>query len=137
MALIEINKEPSQRELTLMGIGFPIFFGIIGGVVFAATGSIEIPRIIWGAGAAVTVIFFAIPRTQRPIYLGWMYLAFPIGWTISHVLLGAVYYLLLSPVGLFMRLIGRDPMHRKYDTAATSYYEDHTDAETGRYFRQF
>ncbi len=137
MALIEINKNPSKGELTFMGVGFPIFFGLIGAVIFANTGSLEIPRIVWGVGAAITVIFFAVPPAQKPIYLGWMYLAFPIGWTISHLLLGIVYYVVLTPIGVIMRLLGRDPMHRRYDKAAASYYVDHTDAETGRYFRQF
>ena len=44
------------------------------------------------------------------MFLGWMYAAFPIGWTISHLLLLAVYYFVLTPVGLALRLTGRDPV---------------------------
>ena len=52
------------------------------------------------------------PRAMRPIYVGWMVLAFPIGWTISQVILALMFYGLFTPIGLIFRLIGRDPLHR-------------------------
>ena len=52
------------------------------------------------------------PRTLRPIYVGWMVLAFPIGWTVSQVILALMFYGLFTPIGLIFRVIGRDPLHR-------------------------
>lgn len=46
----------------------------------------------------------------RPIYVAWMVAAFPIGWTISLVVMAAMFYGLFTPIGLFFRLIGRDSM---------------------------
>ena len=41
-----------------------------------------------------------------------MVLAFPIGWTVSQVILLLMFYGLFTPIGLVFRLIGRDPLHR-------------------------
>jgi hypothetical protein len=67
-----------------------------------------------------------------------MYAAYPIGWTISHLLLLIVYYVILTPVGLAMRLAGRDPLDRSPDPAAESYWVRRTPPDSpARYFRQF
>ena len=42
----------------------------------------------------------------------------PIGLALSHVILGAVFYIVFTPVGLVMRLLGKDPLHRRFDRAA-------------------
>ena len=52
------------------------------------------------------------PRVIRPVYVGWMVLAFPIGWTVSQAMLAVMFYGLFTPIGLLFRLIGRDPLHR-------------------------
>lgn len=137
MALIDINKNPSKGELLFFGLVFPVFFGVIGGVVYAATESLAVPQILWGVASVVTVLFFAVKPLQVPIYLGWIYLAFPIGWTVSHLLMVIVYYVVLSPLGIMMRLLGRDPMTRGFDKSRASYFVDHKAATTRRYFKQF
>ena len=67
-----------------------------------------------------------------------MYAVYPIGWTVSHLALAVVYYLVVTPIGLLMRLFGRDPMRRKFDPSATTYWQPHESPdEPERYFRQF
>src|SRR5208283_2602139 len=58
------------------------------------------------------------PQTLRPIYVAWMVLAFPIGWTISQIILALLFYGLFTPIGLIFRIIGRDPLHRPRRPAA-------------------
>jgi hypothetical protein len=67
-----------------------------------------------------------------------MYAAYPIGWVMSHVLLGIIYYGLFTPVGRLMRLFGYDPMERRFDGAAASYWvEREPIRDPSSYFRQF
>src|SRR5258708_39474019 len=49
------------------------------------------------------------PQLVRPIFVTWMILAFPIGWTISQLILALMFYGLFTPISLVFRLIGRDP----------------------------
>ena len=67
------------------------------------------------ASGAVIVVYYLIPRLRRPLYRGWIYSVIPIGWLVSHLLLIIIYYLLFTPVGLVMRLVGYDPMRRKLE----------------------
>lgn len=66
------------------------------------------------------------------------YLAFPVGLVVSFLILAAVYYLVLTPTGLVMRPVGYDPMHRRFDAQAGSYWSPRqSPRDPGRYFRQF
>ena len=137
MALIEINKNPSRKDLMFFGAVFPVFFGVIASVVYFALEAQVLATWIAGVAGTVTAVFFIIPPLRVPLYLGWIYLAFPIGWTVSHLLMLMVYFVVLTPIGLVMRLLGRDPMKRALDRTSVSYFEAHETAATERYFRQF
>ena len=64
----------------------------------------------------------AAPRLLSIPYRLWMSLALVLGFTITRLLLTAVFFLLITPVGLLMRLAGRDPMRRKLDPEAPTYW---------------
>jgi hypothetical protein len=77
------------------------------------------------------------PRWVGPVYVGWMVLAFPIGWTVSHLVLALVYFGLFTPLALFFRIRGRDPLRRRRDPGAASYYIPKEPADAASYFRQY
>jgi hypothetical protein len=137
MSVIEINRNPSRRDLWVFGLLLVVFTALLGAMFLWRTHSMQVARSVWYAGGALSAIYFVLPPLRKPIFLGWSYLTFPIGFVISHVILGFVYYVVFTLVGLVMRLVGYDPMHRKLDPAAKSYWvehDPHTNVE--RYFRQ-
>ncbi len=78
----------------------------------------------WLAGGAAFFLgtgLFLHP-VLRPIYVGWMKFAQILGWVNTRILLGVFFYLILTPAGLVMRLLGKDPMDRRFDRAARSYW---------------
>jgi hypothetical protein len=76
----------------------------------------------------VLVDLLAVPVLEavfvRPVFQGLTLLAFPIGFVLSHVLIAAIYYLVITPIGLVFRLIGRDALGRRIDRALPSYWHD-------------
>tara|TARA_Y100001934_G_C12082343_1_gene645358 strand:- start:195 stop:569 length:375 start_codon:yes stop_codon:yes gene_type:complete len=86
--------------------------------------------------AAVFVSFALIaPGVLLPFNRIWMAVAGRLGTANNFLILGIVYFLVILPVGLFMRVIGRDLMHRKKDRTAESYLTPvgrQTDSETMR-----
>lgn len=89
---------------------------------------------VWTAAAGALFLlagFFAYP-VLRPLYRGWMVFAFVLGWINTRVILGLFFYLILTPIGLVMRLFGRDPMHRKLDRSASTYWVRRPAGETDR-----
>jgi RsiW-degrading membrane proteinase PrsW (M82 family) len=78
------------------------------------------------------------PRAIKPIFVGWMVLVFPIGWTISHIILGILFYLIFSPVALLFRIIGRDALALKpRPTLATYWRPKPQPKDKSEYLRQF
>ena len=64
--------------------------------------------------------------------------AFPIGFVISHVLMGAIFYLVMTPIGLCFRLVSRDALGRKLEPDRTSYWRDRGPArDPSSYFKLY
>jgi hypothetical protein len=139
MAMIDINWNPSTRELRqFAGIWFPGLFILVGGLVWHKTGSLSMAATIWSVAFVVSLLGYLIPPFMRLIFVGWMVAAFPIGWTISHVMLAVIFYLVLTPIGLLMRMFGYDAVQRQLDRSAKTYWVPHNPGgDTKRYFKQF
>jgi hypothetical protein len=91
---------------------------------------------------ATAALVFAVgslwPAALRGIYLVLLVLTFPVGWALSRVLLAVVFYGLITPLALGFRLAGRDPLQRRADAAADTYWQPRPQpADARRYFRQF
>ena len=76
------------------------------------------------------------PAAVRPVFVGALVLTFPVGWVVSRVLLGAVFYCVFTPLGLFFRLIGRDALGRRFRPDLASYWSPKATPDDIRsYFR--
>lgn len=135
--MIEINKNPSSRELRQFSVAAGVFAALVGLLVFRKTESWQAAGAIWAAGATVAGAGLAAPRSVRLVYLGLNTITMPIGVVVSTLVLAVVYYVVVTPVGIAMRLAGRDPLSRKRDPAAETYWLKHRPTTTQRYFRQF
>ena len=103
---------------------FGLLFGIIGavaGTYLAWKGSPFWPWVLGAAGCfALTGV--VAPRLLRPIYAGWMKLAFVLAWINTRLLLGLFFYLVMTPIGLILRVMGKDLLDEGIDRAASSYW---------------
>ena len=86
-------------------------------------------------------LFFAIiaPLLLKPVYIGWMRLAFVLSWINTRLLLCIIFYLILAPMGIGMRIFGADPLDRKIDKKKVSYWNQNEKRElsVSDYERQF
>ncbi len=138
MALIELRLHPSERELRGFGAILLGVFGLLGAVVLWRTGSTPAAAALGAIGGALCLAFYAVPTLRLPIYRAWMRLVYPIGWVVSHLVLAAVFYLAILPLGILLRLLRYDPMRRRFEPATESYWEPHDPAASpDRYFRHY
>jgi hypothetical protein len=104
------------------------------GIVFAVVGALYAGWSLWrgrptralvggGVGALFLLGSFAAPALMRPLWRAWMAFAHVLGWINTRIILGALFYLVFTPLGLVLRLFGRDPMARRRDPAQASYWE--------------
>ncbi|MCA8943816.1 MAG: hypothetical protein KDB80_14735 [Planctomycetes bacterium] len=79
---------------------------------------------------AVGVVTFVLSKIDakliKPIFVGLMVVALPIGLVISFVLMGLIYYGMVTPIGVLFRLFGRDPLNKTPDPDAKSYWHVRT-----------
>src|SRR5262249_50753012 len=89
------------------------------------------------AGIAFT-IGLVRPRWLRGLFVGLTLVTFPAGWLVSTALLTLLFFAVFVPAAAIMKLIGHDPMARKRDPKAESYWIVRKGkSEIARYFRQF
>ena len=138
MALIEINWNPSRREARQFAIYWLPAFLLVAGFVAWFKALLLASYLLWGAAIVVSLVGTMFPSLRRPIFVSWMCAMFPIGWVISHLLMAVIFYLLITPLGWMLRLFGHDPLKRKFDRNATTYWVPHARArDKASYFRQF
>lgn len=145
--MIEIDFNPDDK--TLRHFGWIALAGF-GGV--AALAWFELLIFSFGLGAArpwvagicggvgLIAAFFSLvyPKANKPIFVGLAVITFPIGFVLSHVILGILFYGLIAPVALLFRAIGRDSMHRSYAPDAASYWSEcRAERPRDSYFKQF
>lgn len=136
--MIEINHNPSRRDLRVFAIGLTILLGLAGWWLRRRLQVDLLFPVGLVLGSLVGVCGVVRPEALRLVYVGWMTACWPIGWLVSHVLLGIVYYGVVTPLGLIMRLIGRDPLDRKFDRQATTYWKERTKKRSPKsYFDTF
>jgi hypothetical protein len=103
-------------------------FGALFSVAFAALAAVSYFRgghaypWLLGASGLFAIVTLAKPHLLRPLNALWMRLAALLNRVVSPLVLGAIFYVVLTPVGVIQRLAGRDTMRRKRDSQAQSYW---------------
>lgn len=125
MSLIRVNRHPAARDLRLFATLWLLFVGVAAGFAFSR-GHTGLATGLALAALVPGVLGWVRPAAVRWLYLGATYVTFPIGYVVSHVVLAVVYYLVMTPIGCLMRLLGRDPLQRRFEPARQSYWEPRT-----------
>jgi hypothetical protein len=136
--MIDLKTSFSRRELMWFGPLFALFAGMVGGIAWSKFDAPSVARAIWISAAVVIAIYYLVPPLRKGIFIGWMAAVFPIGWILSHVLLSVVFYLVVFPIGLMLRLFRYDALKRRLDPDAASYWiKREAPDDPRKYFRQF
>lgn len=95
-------------------------FAFTVGVAFLVLGALSLwrghflaPRVLGIVGAALVLAGVLVPARLGPVYRVWMGLARGISKVTTPIALGLVYYVVLSPIGVLMRLFGRNPLRHR------------------------
>tara|TARA_Y100000589_G_C27122381_1_gene617002 strand:- start:345 stop:737 length:393 start_codon:yes stop_codon:yes gene_type:complete len=113
-----ISKKQLKEFGYLLGIGFPLIIGFL------------IP-FIFGHGFRLWTLFIGIPSLIISIilprflfypYKFWMLIGKVLGWINSRLILGLIFYLVLIPISIIMKISGYDPL-KKIDKRVLTYKE--------------
>ena len=124
----EMPAPLSDRTFGFVLAGFFVVIGTVARFVFDA----ELGWPFWVAGTLAAVAVVA-PWSLLPLNRLWGRLAHLLGNLNNRILLGTVYFLVIFPVAMIMRLVNRDPMERIWESRRDSYFTTvhrQTSAET-------
>jgi hypothetical protein len=136
MTWSDVTAPPSPRKLREFAAVFVLFFVSLAGwrawhgIVDGRTEALAaLGLVVGGAG-------LLYPPAIRLVYTAWMIAAFPIGWTVSRLMLVVVFYLVFTPVALVFRLMGRDALRLKRRPAGSYWTPRPAPGNVKEYFRQ-
>ncbi len=115
MAIVTIDWHPDARHLRRWGVVTAIALGVVGALFrFVDWGLFAAARpaapYLWGFGAFALVTAGTGTRAGLPAYWAWMAFTWTIGTTLGTVALGAVFYGVVTPMGVVARIAGRDKL---------------------------
>jgi hypothetical protein len=136
MPLLELNLTPSQKDLRCFAaLWWPAVCGVIGAILFKKFHAPGSAMWVWIGGGLIATMGVVSPSAIRPFYLGFIRLTYPIGFIVSHLVLAAIYFLIITPIGALVRIF-HDPMERTFEPEASSYWIVRDTIHNDRYFRQ-
>ncbi len=139
MALLEFDWTPGPKKLrtfglawAVLGLGLGLLLRGTGRLPAVPAGGIALLGLLGGAGALFR------PALLRPLYVLLQVPAWPLGLVLGNLVLAVMFYLVLTPVGLVRRALGKDPLELRRKESRETYWTKRAGAPPReRYFRQF
>lgn len=130
------SSPATSSALRWFGCVLAAVFGVLAAVAWWNFGAWP-ARALLGSGLALAAVYYALPPLRVPMYLTWMAAVTPIGNALSRVILGAIYFGVISPIAFLMRPFRSDPLSRSLDEHASSYWSERgASGDTASYLRQ-
>ena len=135
--MIALDLKPGNRQLRTFGAAALVAFGLLGWWLHANAHPAW-ALACWIAAGVSALAALAWPKANLPLYLALSVVAFPIGVALSYLVLGLMWYVVITLVALAFRALGKDPLQRRFDRGAATYWQPYPRSEDPeRYFRQF
>ena len=130
------NIKSEKSDLRKFGITIGIILLAIAGFLFWKEK--ESFQILLTFGVISCIFGIAIPFILKPIYWVWMIFATILGWIMTRVILSLLFYIIFTPIGLILRLFGKQFLELKWNRTNCTYWNYRSDKpEKGNYEKQF
>ncbi|MFH1745849.1 MAG: SxtJ family membrane protein [Planctomycetota bacterium] len=148
MSIVDVNWRPDRRVLRSFGLTAALLLAAVAAWVGwrHTLPGLELSEVTAGRLAWILCISAVVvgssallrPRMVWPLYVLLTAIGLPIGLVVSFVALALVYFLLITPIALVFRIVGRDPLQRKFEPMADTYWTARRPStDVKRHFRMF
>jgi hypothetical protein len=110
MMNISTDEELSASELRKFGVSTGAIFAVLFGLAIPWMWGLNYPRWPWVILLVLGALGLIVPNTLRLVHRYWMRLALLISKVTTPIILGVVFFLVVMPFGLIMRIFGGDPL---------------------------
>lgn len=131
------SMKTDVKELRKFSIILFFAFGILGLLVFWRKG--EAGLILCGVALALLLCGLTRPKILVYPYKAWMTLSLILGFLTTHLILSLMYYFVFTPIGVVMRIFGRDTLRKQFDKNGKTYWirREQNVLAKGRYEKMF
>ena len=113
----KLDKKGLRDFGLLFGFMAALVFGIIAPLLFGHS----LPLWPWIVSAIAWSWALLLPQTLNPFYQVWARIGLVMGWINTRLILGMIFYLIVTPMGIIRRVFGNDPMRREWRRTVESY----------------
>lgn len=111
------NTAELRKFFLILGAAIAFMFFLVLPWLFGGSRSTSV---LYVAGA-IAMAGVAAPTWMYPVYQGWMLLARALGWVNSRLLLGFAFYVMVLPIGIVARRLGKLGYKERPDTPPDTY----------------
>lgn len=134
-----MKQRITPKDIRLWALVMTAALTVVGAVQLLIWHHVRTATIFWIIGAIFFVPGLLFPLALTPIYKLWLKLAAALAWFNTRLILGLMFFLVFSPIGLILRLLRVDLIKEKWDPQARSYWIDREAAsfDPSRYEKQY
>jgi len=116
-------KDIKEDKITLRKFGLTVgTVLLLVGIVLYLTGKSS--SVVFGGAGVILILFgLILPNVLKPLNKIWMILAVILGWFMSRLILFILFYIVITPIGFFLRIAGKDFLNLRTDKNSDSYWE--------------
>jgi hypothetical protein len=116
------NIKSGKAELREFGVTMAAILVVIGDIALWR----QRPSALYliGSGIALGALGLLKPGILKPLQKAWMGLGLVLGFFVSRVVMSVLFYLIMTPIGVIMRLSGKDILDEKIDRNRPSYWHE-------------
>ena len=130
-----VKWHPDARELRRFAVAMLIGFAVLGLLAAWRAGGITNNSIVlWSIGAALAMAAF-VPKLGRVAYLAVYLPTSIIGYVVSNVMLALMFFFVITPLGIILRLLGKDFLRQRRQKG--QWMPVKAARSTDSYYRQF
>ena len=115
------DEPTTPRQLREFALTLGALFAVVFGLAWPWLSGRPWPLWPWAVLAILAAWALVHPASLRPLHGAWMKLAEALGFVNNRIVLGILFFAVVTPIGLVRRLFAKDAMDRAFDPAAPSY----------------
>ncbi|MCP4216858.1 MAG: hypothetical protein GY765_19560 [bacterium] len=114
------SKFNIKEEWRKFGIALAVILGIVAAIIYFKGNSLY-PH--FGAAAGIILVAaLVVPIVLKPVFIGFSYLGHVMGWIMTRLILGILYYLVMTPIRLVSLIFGKQFLDLKINKKKKSYW---------------
>lgn len=115
-------KKDERRELRKFGVLMTVILAAIGSLLFFNDHT-RAAVVLWSVAGLFVALQLSLP-VLRVVFRGWMMFAGVLGWVNAKIILTVLFYGVITPTGLIMRLLGKRPVDCAFRDGKPTAWQD-------------